>query len=388
VSAPPSPASAHVDAPRLDWRARAHGGLAKLGALLPGVGLAALLGALATALAAWVGEDLLGYAKSPISAIPLTVLLGLVVRDVVGVPGIYEPGLRWCVKRLLRIGVVLLGIRLSLLDAGATGLVALPVVLVCIAVALLLVRALARALALPERLGTLVAVGTSICGVTAIVATAPVIDATEDEASYAVATIALFGTIALFVYPFLAHLLFGDARQVGLFLGTAIHDTSQVAGAGLTYQQQFGAPQALNVAMVTKLVRNSCMVAVIPLVRALHRRGDAAEASASGLARVSEIVPLFILGFVGMAALRTVGDAGSRPFGVLEPAAWGRFVALAQTVAELALLLAMAAVGLSTSLRRLRVLGLRPLVVGMAAALCVGAVSATLIHLLAALALL
>ena len=274
---------------------------------------------------------------------------------------------------------------LSLADAGATGLVALPLVLACIGAALLLVRALARALSLPARLGTLVAVGTSICGVTAIVATAPVIEATEDEASYAVATIALFGTVALFAYPFLAHLLFDDPRHAGLFLGTAIHDTSQVAGAGLTYQQQFGAPLALDVAVVTKLVRNSCMVAVIPLARALHRPPGAAGPRARGLGRVDEVVPLFILAFVAMAAVRTVGDVGERPFGVLDPATWDGLIAVAQRVAEAALLLAMAAVGLGTSLRSLRRLGLRPLAVGLAAAVCVGALSVALIRLVDAL---
>lgn len=367
------------------WRGRAYDSLDAMGGLLPGMGLAAALGALATALAVWIGVELLGYAKSPISAIPLAVLLGIVVRDVVGVPAVYEPGLRLCVKRILRVGVVLLGVRLSVMDAGTTGLVALPLVLVCIVTALLVVRALARALSLPERLGTLIAVGTSICGVTAIVATAPVIDATDDEASYAVATIALFGTIALFAYPFLAHVLFGDARHVGLFLGTAIHDTSQVAGAGLTYQQQFGAPLALNVAVVTKLVRNSLMVAVIPLARAMHRRTGDASARARGLAGLTDVVPLFILGFIAMSILRTVGDAGERPFGALDPATWDRFLELAQRIAEVALLLAMAAVGLSTSVRRLRILGLRPLAVGMAAAACVGVVSVALIHLLAAI---
>lgn len=370
-----------------------------LGALVPGVALSGALGAVATAIATWVGVDLLGYAKSPISAIPLTVLLGLVVRDTVGVPAVCDAGLRFCVKRVLRVGVVLLGVRLSLVDAGATGLVALPLVLACIAVAIVVVRALARALALPARLGTLIAVGTSICGVTAIVATAPVIDASEDEVSYAVAVIALFGTLALFAYPFLAHALFVDPRHAGFFLGTAIHDTSQVAGAGLTYQQQFGAPQALDVAVVTKLVRNTCMVAVIPLARAMHgpARGAAAhvgvsnreapDGAALGASRVSDYVPPFILAFIGMAALRTVGDLGARPFGVLDPAVWGAIVAGAQRVAEVALLLAMGAVGLSTSLRRLRVLGVRPLVAGTAAACCVGIVSVVLIRALDALSL-
>ena len=139
----------------------------------------------------------------------------------------------------------------------------------------------ARALGLPSRLGLLIAVGTGICGNTAIVAIGPVIGAREDETSYAVGCVTLFGMLALLLYPSLAHALFGaDARQVGLFLGTAIHDTAQVAGAGLLYAQQYGAPAALDVATVTKLVRNLFMLVVIPLAAWLHRRtADAPQQS-------------------------------------------------------------------------------------------------------------
>jgi uncharacterized membrane protein YadS len=96
----------------------------------------------------------------------------LVVRNSVGVPGVADPGLQFCLRRLLGMGVALLGIRLSLVEAGVTGVLALPVVVVCIAVALLVVGALTRLLRLPRQLGTLIAVGTSICGITAIVAVA------------------------------------------------------------------------------------------------------------------------------------------------------------------------------------------------------------------------
>lgn len=354
----------------------------RLLAPLPGVALAATLGAVASVLSGWIGVDLLGYAQSPLSPILLTVLLGLLVRNTVGVPGVYEPGLQLCVTRLLRIGVALLGIRLSLVAAGSTGLVALPIVIVCIAAALLLVGGLTRLLKLPPRLGSLVAVGTSICGITAIVAISPVIGADEDETSYAVATIALFGMATLFVYPFLAHLIFDDPTHAGLFLGTSIHDTSQVAGAALAYQQQYGAPEALDTAVVTKLVRNLCMVAVIPLMAMLYRRREkAGSGTGVGGLRLKGAVPLFILGFLAMTALRTIGDMGERPFGLLAPESWEAIIALVQQAAEIALLLSMAAVGLGTSLRRLYVLGLRPLAVGLVAAVSVGVVSVALIRL-------
>ncbi len=274
--------------------------------------------------------------------------------------------------------MALLGIRLSLGTVGLIGLAVLPVVIACIAAALLLVAGITRVLGLPRRLGTLIAVGTSICGNTAIVATAPVIGANENETSYAVGTITVFGLIALVTYPFLSHALFGgDAVLAGTFLGTAIHDTAQVAGAGLLYAQQYGAPDALDTATVTKLVRNLFMIAVIPGMAYFHH----AEGASSNRPGLRALVPTFVLGFVGMALLRTVGDLGAAPLGGLISAeTWSAGIAGISTLSAWCLTVAMAAVGLGTNLKRLRSLGLRPLIVGLVAALSVGAVSAVLVR--------
>src|SRR4051794_38839176 len=238
-----------------------------LGGLCPGVALALGLAYVGLGGADWLGTSLLGFAHSPISAIMVALLLGLAIRNSIGLPAVYEGGLKFCLRHVLRLGIMLLGLRLSLTAVGQIGLIGLPIIIGSIASALLLVTWINRALGLPRRLGILIAVGTSICGVSAIVATGPVVDAEEDEVSYAVACVTLFGLLALFAYPFLSHWVFrGDARLAGLFLGSAIHDTAQVAGAGLMYQQQFRAPEALNTATVIKLVRNLCMAGVIPLM--------------------------------------------------------------------------------------------------------------------------
>ncbi|MEO2166797.1 MAG: putative sulfate exporter family transporter, partial [bacterium] len=190
----------------------------------------------------------------PLSPILVAILLGLVLRNAVGLPTIFAPGLEIALKRVLRVGVALLGIRLSLANVGALGIVALPIIVASIATALFLVTRLGRLMGLPPRLATLIAVGTAICGNSAIVAMAPVIQADDDEVSYAVGCVTLFGLVALAVYPFLGHALFdGEPTLVGLFLGTAIHDTAQVAGAALVYVAQFGAPEALDAATITKL---------------------------------------------------------------------------------------------------------------------------------------
>ena len=145
-----------------------------------------------------MGTSLLGFSHSPISPIMVALLLGLAIRNAIGLPAVYEGGLKFCLRHVLRLGIMLLGLRLSLAAVGQIGLVGLPIIVGCIATALILVTWINHALGLPRRLGSLIAVGTSICGVSAIVATGPVVDAEEDEVSYAVACVTLFGLLALF----------------------------------------------------------------------------------------------------------------------------------------------------------------------------------------------
>jgi uncharacterized integral membrane protein (TIGR00698 family) len=369
---------------RTPWQARGNELFALLGALLPGLAIALGLAIVGREASIWVGVEWFGVDRSPVSPILLAILFGLAVRNTVGLPSVYEAGIQICLKRLLRVGVALLGIRLSLTAMGSIGLSALPIVIGCIASALLFVNWISRAVGLPPRLGTLIAVGTAICGNTAIVATAPVIGADEDETSYAVGTITVFGLIALVTYPFVAHGIFGGNPDLsGFFLGTAIHDTAQVAGAGLLYAQQYAAPETLDTATVTKLVRNLFMVAVIPLMTILYHQSGSNQKAAQK-PKLNQMIPLFVFGFVAMAMLRTVGDLGEAPFaGLLSDAQWKSSIAFTTKVSSWCLTMAMASVGLGTNLKRLRSLGLKPLAAGLAAALIVGAVAAGLIHLLA-----
>jgi uncharacterized integral membrane protein (TIGR00698 family) len=347
---------------------------------LPGLLLALVLALLGKFLADGLAP-LLGMQKGAISGIMMAILLGILVSNLLRLPAALEPGIAFSLKRVLRIGIVLLGIRLSLVEAGAIGLKSLPVIIGTVTTALLLVTYLSRRLGLTERLGSLIAVGTSICGATAIVATAPIIKARQDEVSYSVACITLFGVAAMLAYPFAAHWLFAaDSFKAGLFLGTAVHETAQVAGSGLVYQQNFADPSALDVATVTKLVRNLGMLVVIPIMAVIFHRRTAEEGAAPP--PWYTMVPLFVLGFAAMSGLRTWGDMGDRPFGVLDPAQWKAIVGWVKVGAEYCLAIAMAAVGLGTSIAGLRTIGLKPLALGLFSAVVVGAASALLISVL------
>jgi len=293
-------------------------------------------------------------------------------------PAGLQAGLKFCTTFILRVGIMLLGIRLSLLSAGQFTLVALPFVLAAIAAGLLTVGLIGRSMGLSKQLSGLIAVGTSICGCTAIVATAPLIKANESEISYAIACITIFGLAAMFCYPILAHYAFADQPELaGLFLGTSIHETAQVAGAGMMYEAQYNSPVALELATVTKLVRNLCMIAVIPLVGILY--GAERSAGDTGKINYLAMIPWFIVGFAAMSAIRTVGDQGELAFGLLEPAQWNHVVMVIRDVAEQCLLIAMAAVGLTSMFAGMRNIGLRPFALGLFAALLVGGVSFALI---------
>jgi uncharacterized integral membrane protein (TIGR00698 family) len=348
-----------------------------------GIGLAVFVSVAAGYVADWFGVSVLGFAKSPVSAIMMAIVLGMLIANIIKLPDSIRSGLKFCTSFILKFGIILLGIRLSLTGAGQFTLVALPFVIAAIAIGLFTVGMLGRYMGLSRQLSGLIAVGTSICGCTAIVATAPLIKANESEVSYAVACITVFGLAAMFFYPVLAHQVFATQPELaGLFLGTSIHETAQVAGAGMMYEAQYNAPVALDIATVTKLVRNLCMIAVIPLVGILY----GAERSQDDSSKINflAMIPWFIVGFALMSAFRTIGDIGDKPFGLLEPELWTQIVTFLKEWAERCLLVAMAAVGLTSMFAGIIKIGMRPFALGLFAALLIGGVSFGLISLFGA----
>ena len=200
-------------------------------------------------------------------------------------------------------------------------------------------------------------------------ATAPVIRANKSEVSYAIANITLFGILSMLLYPYFANFYFeGNSLFAGLFLGTAIHETSQVAAAGLIYDQQFNSPETLNIATVTKLIRNTSLIIMIPLFAFLYNRGRANEKNYS----ILNIFPYFVLGFVGMIIVRNVGD---QIFLIDNTSNWNEMVNFIKTLSKIFLTMAMAAIGLSTNLKDIKNMGHKPFVVGFVSMLTVGIVS-------------
>lgn len=345
---------------------------------LPGLVLAGAVMLVATWSAGHVGAALLaaqGVAggRSPVSSITVAVLLGLILANTVGVPERCRPGLALAMKQVLKAGIVLVGLKLSLVDVVQLGLAGIPVVACVVVVAMLWTQLLSRWISVSANLQTLAAASTAICGVTATVAVAGVIQAEDDEVAYTVANVTLFGLLAMLVYPYLAHLAFaGGSASAGLFLGTAIHDTSQVMGAAMAYRELFQDEVAFQVATVTKLTRNVFLVGVVPFMAWRHASEDVARS-----VRARDHFPLFVLGFLAMALVRTAGDvglsSGGAALGLFSAAQWKAGLAWCTgTVATGALATALAAVGLQTRLATLVRLGWRPMALGAGAALGVG----------------
>ena len=253
--------------------------------------------------------------------------------------------------------------------------------LAAIATGLIFVTWFNKKLGLPPRLGTLIAAGTSICGVTAIVSVAPAIEADEREVAYAVANVVAFGLFGMLFYPYLAHSVLGSSETIGLFLGTAIHDTSQVVGAALTYKQVYADDVVLRVATVTKLTRNIFLAGVIPLLTWMHLR--ASHAAGGGVKKPikwTALIPGFVIGFVAMAVVRSVGDAtlgsSGAAYGIWNTASWASLTKQLGDywASQILLGTAMAAVGLNTNFAVFKGVGMKPFAVGLAGALAVGSV--------------
>ena len=348
-----------------------------LKSILPGVILALVFCLFSQGINNVLAIEIFGTPKSPISTVLIAILLGILMGNAFTPrPGMMI-GLDFTQQYILKLGIIFLGIRLSFADFIKFGSIAIPLIIICIVGVLILIKLLIKKVPISSKMSYLIAIGTSVCGATAIVATAPVINAKKSEVAYAIANITLFGVIAMLLYPYFAEWYFdNEALNVGLFLGTSIHETSQVAAAGLIYDQQFNNPETLNVATVTKLIRNTFLVILIPLFAFLYNRGELKGQKYS----IFNIFPYFVLGFIALIILRNVGDAFFLQTNISGKEMWVEFVDFVKSSAKIFLSMAMAAVGLSTNLKDLKSMGYKPFIVGFVSLLTVGVVSLTAIE--------
>jgi len=341
-----------------------------------GIILCVLTALLSIQLSSYIGISILNLSKSPISPIIISIIIGTIIGNSIKNLDLYDEGFTFAIKYLLKLGIIFLGIRLSISDILIYGLQGLVVIIPCIAISILIVKSLRNKLNVSENLSLLIAVGTSICGATAIAALAPAINAKKEEISYAIANITVFGLFAMFLYPMVAYTVFNDnSLSVGLFLGTSIHETAQVAGSGMIYSEQYQNPSVLDISTVIKLVRNTMMVIVIPLLAFLARK----DLNQNNSIKIASIFPYFIIGFLVFGMIRTVGDQFEYQIGSEN---WNSFIYFIKNFAEILLVIAMSAIGYNTKINKFKNLGLKPFYLGFIAALSVGVVSFSVIYFL------
>jgi uncharacterized integral membrane protein (TIGR00698 family) len=324
-------------------------------ALLPGLLLSAAIAALA-----FGGARL--QRDYPVSPILLAIVFGIAFRSAFGRAELCQCGNQFAQSKILRAAIILLGFQLTLAQLAEIGLAGLAVVAAAFASCFLFTRWLARGLGIDAKLAELIAAGTSICGVSAIVATNAVTRAREEDVAYAVACVTLCGTVAMLVAPLLAEPLGLAPKSYGLWVGASVHEIAQVVAASFQVGEIEG--QHGSIAKLTRVMM------LVPLVVALglaaRRRNQADRLGAA-----SPPLPWFILGF-----LATVCINSAAPISV-EIAAW-------LTPATTALFtVALAALGLETDWRKLRSQGAKPLILGAAASLLIAAVSLALVRMLA-----
>lgn len=310
--------------------------LGAVGPALGGLALAVALAAVATALGRTV--PLVGPAV-------LAIVLGVCVRAVLD-PGAWaSPGIAFASKRLLQLAIVLLGTGLGVGTVLRVGAASLPVLAVTLAAALGGGLLLGRLLGVERPLRTLLAVGTGICGASAIAAAASVVEVDAIEVAYAVSAIFVFNVAAVLAFPPVGHLLGLGAHGFGLWAGTAVNDTSSVVAAGYAFGRAAG-----DYALVVKLTRTTLIVPIVLVLAALERRR--AGGADVPRRRVTAYVPGFLVLFVVAAAVNSAGllDAHAR--------------SAASQSGLFLIAVALAAVGLSAHPARIRAAGPRPLLLG------------------------
>ena len=289
----------------------------------------------------------------PVFAILSGMVLSLVWRD----RARFQAGVTYTSKKVLQYAVILLGFGLNLSQIAKVGAQSLPIICSTIATSLLIAFLLCRLLRTPANISILVGVGSSICGGSAIAATAPVIGADDEEIAQAISVIFLFNVLAALTFPTLGGAIGLTNEGFGLFAGTAVNDTSSVTAAASTWDTLHGTNGAvLEHATIVKLTRT---LAIIPitLVLALRQACRAGrEGSAAGEFSLRKVFPTFILFFVLASVITTVSTMAGADAAMFRPL---------KELSKFLIIMAMAAIGLNTDLVKLVRTGGKPILTGL-----------------------
>ena len=329
-----------------------------------------LLLCLAIAIPCWLLGKQFPVIGGPVFAILAGMILTLMLKN----KGKTTDGITYTSKKILQYAVILLGFGLNLSEIAKVGAQSLPIIISTISTSLIISFVLCKAMKMPSNISTLVGVGSSICGGSAIAATAPVIGADDEEIAQAISVIFLFNVIAALVFPTLGGMLGLSNEGFGLFAGTAINDTSSVTAAATAWDGLHPGANTLDIATIVKLTRT---LAIIPitLVLALWKSSKAkkeggAEAQSFSLKRA---FPTFILFFVLASVITTVCTMSGMDASLFKPL---------KELSKFFIIMAMAAIGLNTNIVKLIKSGGKPIFMGFCCWVGIACVSLLMQHIM------
>lgn len=280
----------------------------------------------------------------------IAIILGMAWRAAFKVQDTWQIGITFSSKKLLRLGIILLGMRLNLMDIYNAGASVFLIAFINLVFALLVVYGLTKVFHVDKKLGILTACGTAICGAAAVVAIAPQIKANEKETAVGAAIVALLGTVFTLVYTVLYSVFNLTPTEYGIFAGGTLHEIAHVIAAASA-----GGDEAIDMAVIVKLTRVALLVPVAIVIGILYRRMDKKQEK-EGFSL--SIIPWFILGFLAMSAINSLGIVPAN---------------VAQTFVNTAYILigmAMAGLGLNVDIKTFKQLGVKAFIAGLIGSVC------------------
>lgn len=339
----------------------------------PGILLCAAVAGIATFLGSLtIGDVSLEVIGAPVFAIIFGMIITLISPKFAENPST-KPGIKFTSKKILQYAVVILGFSLDLGTIAKVGGKSLPVIISTILISLIVAYGLMKLLKIDKKVACLIGVGSSICGGSAIAATAPVIDADDEEVARSISVIFLFNVLAALIFPTFGHAIGLGSEGFAVFAGTAVNDTSSVTAAASTAESIYGCDGILSSAVTVKLTRT---LAIIPitLVLAFIRARSARKNSANGNSfSFKKIFPFFILFFVAASCITTL-------IGMMQENSFTSFyneyfISAAKWLAKFFIAMAMCAIGLNTNIVQLIKKGGKPILLGFCCWTAITAVS-------------
>lgn len=325
---------------------------------------------LVIAIPSWILGQIFPVIGGPVFAIIIGMLAALVLKNTAPL----KDGITFVSKKVLQYAVVLLGFGMNLSVILETGAKSLPIIVATITTSLVIAWVLHKKLRVPAKTSTLVGVGSSICGGSAIAATAPVIDADDEEVAQSISVIFFFNILAALLFPLLGTVLGFSATSgeaFGVFAGTAVNDTSSVTAAASTWDSMYQLGTAtLDTAVTVKLTRT---LAIIPITLFLAFRRTKNAKAGEEKVQFRKIFPFFIIYFVLASVITTIAVGAGIPVGVFSPL---------KTLSKFFIVLAMGAIGLNTNVVKLVKTGGKPLIMGFCCWVGITIVSLVMQHLM------